>query len=61
MRKVVITISPAGEKKVEAVGYSGASCETATKPFCKGRVLQEVKKPEYYETERGNQECRNSW
>lgn len=51
MKKIIVTISPIGKISVEAEGYTGNSCEEATK-FLKalGTVTEEQKKPEYYET-----------
>lgn len=33
MKKITITITPEGETKVEASGYSGDECIAATKPI----------------------------
>lgn len=33
MKKITITITPDGETKVEASGYQGDECLTATKPI----------------------------
>lgn len=51
MEKIIVKILPNGSIKVEAEGYSGNSCEEATK-FLKalGTVEGETQKPEYYET-----------
>ncbi len=60
MQKIIVTISPEGGIKVEAEGYTGNSCEEATK-FLKslGTVTEENKKPEYYETPQIQEEVRN--
>ncbi|HQA51097.1 MAG TPA: DUF2997 domain-containing protein [Syntrophomonadaceae bacterium] len=60
MQKIIVTISPEGKIKVEAEGYTGNSCEEATK-FLKslGTVTEENKKPEYYETPQIQEEVRN--
>lgn len=33
MKTVTVTISPTGETKVEADGFTGSSCEAMTKPI----------------------------
>mgnify|MGYP000984050146 CR=1 FL=1 len=60
MKKIIVTISPDGKIRVEAEGYSGNSCEEATK-FLKslGKVVEENKKPEYYEAPLLKEEVRN--
>lgn len=48
---VEIEYLPDGTKKVEAVGFEGASCTEATKPFETGPVTSRSYKAEYYEEE----------
>lgn len=61
MKKVIVTITPEGKILVEAEGYTGNSCEEATK-FLRslGTVTEEQKKPEYYEAPMLTEEVRNS-
>jgi len=49
MGKIIITISPLGELKVEAENFTGSSCEEKT-AFLKalGQVTEQEYKPEYY-------------
>ena len=51
--KIEIIISPSGESRVEAHGYSGNSCRVATKAFenALGSKSSETLKPEFYQTE----------
>lgn len=51
MKKIIVKILPDGTMTVEAEGYTGNSCEEATK-FLKalGEVTGENNKPEYFET-----------
>lgn len=50
MQKIIVKILPDGSMKVEAEGYTGNSCEEATK-FLKalGTIEGETQKPEYFE------------
>ncbi len=54
-RTIEVVIGPAGELKIEAVGFAGADCEKATAyleqalGIAKGRQ----KKPEYHQCQHG--------
>lgn len=50
--QIVITISPEGAVTVEAQGFTGKTCESATKAIenALGAVNQRTKKPEYHLT-----------
>jgi hypothetical protein len=50
MKRIVrVIVSPAGEITIDAVGFQGADCESATKAFeeALGQVAERLKKPEY--------------
>lgn len=53
MRKIEVIVSPNGETRVEAVGYQGNSCQSATRAIeeALGCRTSSVKKLEFYETE----------
>lgn len=48
MEKLLITISPTGEVKIDAQGFQDVSCLAATRPFeeALGEVSKETRKPE---------------
>ena len=50
-KTVTVEISPAGEVKVEAVGFKGSGCEAATKAIeaALGEVSRRIKKADYYQ------------
>ncbi len=50
-KTVTVEISPAGEVKVEAVGFKGSGCEAATKAIeaAQGEVSRRTKKADYYQ------------
>jgi len=50
-RTIEIIVSPAGEIKIDAVGFKGADCEAATRFLeeALGVVGKKVKKPEYHQ------------
>jgi hypothetical protein len=52
MRKIEVIISRSGESRVEAFGYHGNSCQTATKAIERalGAKSSASLKPEFYET-----------
>ena len=52
MRQIEVVVSPTGESRVEAVGYQGSSCQSATKALEKalGAKSSGSLKPEFYET-----------
>jgi hypothetical protein len=49
MPSIEITISPTGETKIDAVGYTGRSCADATKAIEKaiGKTASDERKAEY--------------
>ena len=49
-RMITVIVNPAGEIKIDAVGFKGADCEKATAYLeqALGTVNRKVKKPEYY-------------
>ncbi len=49
-RTIEITISPSGEIKIDAIGFTGADCEKATAFLEKalGTAKAKTCKPEYY-------------
>jgi hypothetical protein len=51
MKTVVVEVAPTGEITIDAVGFSGASCEQATKFLeeALGTVAAKAKKPEYHQ------------
>jgi Protein of unknown function (DUF2997) len=50
MKSIIIEVSPAGEVKIEAVGFKGAACEKATAALEKalGAPSGRKRKPEYH-------------
>lgn len=54
MKEIEIIISPDGQVKVEAKGFRGRECATATADFLKelGGKQCETKKSEWYQKER---------
>ncbi len=50
-RTIEIIIGVGGEIQIDAVGFKGADCETATKFLeeALGVVRQKIKKPEYHQ------------
>ena len=54
MKSIEIEISPAGDIRIEAVGFSGADCNLAT-AFLEevlGKVAAKQRKPEFYRKSR---------
>ena len=53
-RSIEIIIGPAGEIKMDAVGFKGPDCEQATRFLeeALGVVGQKTKKPEYHQSAR---------
>lgn len=51
-RRVLISVSPLGAVSIDAQGFTGNSCETATRAFEEVFVGNSSKshKPEYYES-----------
>jgi hypothetical protein len=49
-KTIEVIVSPAGEVKIDAVGFKGADCEKATAFLEKalGQVSTKQKKPEFY-------------
>ena len=50
MKAIEVVVGPAGELKIEAVGFTGADCEKATAYLeqALGLVKARQKKPEYH-------------
>jgi hypothetical protein len=50
-RTIEVTVTPAGEIKIEGVGFKGPDCEQASKYLeeALGAVSRKVKKPEYHQ------------
>jgi hypothetical protein len=53
-RTIEVVIGPAGELKIEAMGFTGADCEKATAYLeqALGLVKAKQKKPEYHQCQR---------
>lgn len=51
---IEIHIDPEGNATIEAHGYSGSGCSLATRDYEKrlGKVVDDEKKPEYFEAEK---------
>ncbi|MBU6231559.1 DUF2997 domain-containing protein [Patescibacteria group bacterium] len=58
-RSIVVSVSPDGEVKVEAVGFKGGSCEKATQAIEKalGTSGPRTKKPEYFQQNTNQQKA----
>lgn len=62
-KMIEVTISPTGEIKLEAVGYSGAECEQATRALEEALGIESGKrtvKPERYQQTQETKE-KASW
>jgi len=57
MKKIIITFGPDGSSNIEASGFVGKACETATAFLIKGLGLtkRRKRKPEYHQAGVGNQ------
>lgn len=53
MARILVTIDPAGQVKMEVQGAQGKACDKVTAPLMKrlGVTTDTQRKPEYYETE----------
>ncbi|WP_172674120.1 DUF1257 domain-containing protein [Syntrophomonas palmitatica] len=51
-KKILVDLPSTGEMKVEAEGYSGSSCQEATKFLESLGTVQSTLKPEYYEPQK---------
>jgi hypothetical protein len=68
MKTIEITVPKEGistgkaQPKVDALGYTGQSCKTATEAYeaCLGAVMEDEIKPELYETEEGVERLKES-
>ena len=49
-RTITVIVNPAGEIKIDAIGFKGADCEKATAYLetALGVIKERRKKPEYY-------------
>lgn len=56
-KSIEVLIEPTGELKIDAVGFTGADCERATKflEAALGRAKLTSKKPEFYRIARQEQ------
>ena len=56
MKEIIVEIGPDGAVHVEAFGYTGNSCEEATKFIeeALGRTVETKRKPEYHQQTRIN-------
>ena len=56
MKTIEVLVSPSGDISIEGVGFSGPSCEQATKFLeeALGTVSNKAKKPEYHQQRRSN-------
>jgi len=64
MKQIKIIISPEGDAKVEAIGFTGTACNGATKPIeeALGQVVKDTPKPEQYAQNSNPQTLqRNGW
>jgi hypothetical protein len=50
MKQIIVTVTPEGEVQIEAVGFKGNACESATKAIEQALGVKKgfKKKPEYY-------------
>jgi len=50
MQQIIVTIDAEGNPKIEAAGFTGTSCKTATAPLeqALGTVADRQLKPEYH-------------
>lgn len=50
-QQIIVTISPEGDSKIEAVGFKGGACAAATKPLeeALGVVTDRKLKPEFHQ------------
>lgn len=53
-QQMTIKIDKKGKMKIETEGFTGAACSTEIGKFVAGKVSNDVKKPEYFETETEN-------
>lgn len=53
MKSIIVEIAPSGEVKIEATGFKGKACETATAEMERalGVSGSRKKKPEYFASE----------
>ena len=50
--RIIVDISPAGASKIEAEGYTGTTCATATRELelvLGGGAIKRKEKPEYFQ------------
>lgn len=63
-RKVEVVIGPDGTVKVEVDGVQGSSCQLHTGALIRalgGDVVEDVKKPEFYQTTRDSEKVKGGW
>ena len=49
MRQIIVSVSPEGEVRIDAIGFKGTACEKATQELERalGMATKRTKKPEY--------------
>jgi hypothetical protein len=52
LKKIIVTVSPSGETKIETKGYAGSACKLASKFLedALGERVSETLTPEFYGT-----------
>jgi hypothetical protein len=63
-QKIAVTISPTGVAKIDAQGFTGSACASATKPIedaLSGKGGATVTKPEFYEINTNAEEVKQGW
>jgi len=60
MKKIEVIVTPQGETTVTTVGFTGKSCQDATKQLeqALGIVQSDKKLPAFYQTESAGQQAR---
>lgn len=65
MKQVQITIDATGKVQIEAEGFTGSSCDTATaafeQAFSKGAKGDKEYKPEYYVSDAAADKASTGW
>jgi hypothetical protein len=63
-QRIAVTISPTGVAKIDAQGFTGSSCASATKPIedaLSGKGGAVTTKPEFYETNTNSDQLTQGW
>jgi Protein of unknown function (DUF2997) len=65
MKQVNIIIGPTGKVEIEAVGFTGSTCDDATKvfeqAFSKGAKTDKEYKPEYWQADNAADKATSGW